>query len=188
MSALVVIVGVMVAALVVIGRALLVDETRGRIRRHATASVEATIASLPRELQDVWGEEWRADLQEVLSMPLTALLYARNLRVAARELVGDQGLVPAPASRTRGRERTTTRIERVLRGWTTRWPPLASERRVALERWLGRASREVVSWVTAVSALAAAAVGLFGDQATRLVVAVNGLVLALLTLSGRRRR
>jgi hypothetical protein len=79
--------GVIGGAVAVVIRALLVDETRGRIRRRVTAGVEATIASLPQELQDEWGEELRADLEEVLPMPLTALLYARNLRLAAQELV-----------------------------------------------------------------------------------------------------
>jgi hypothetical protein len=105
-------------AFVLVIRALLVDETRGRIRRRVAASVEATIASLPQALQDEWGEEWRADLDELLVMPLTALLYARNLRAAARELVGE-ALVPVGAASSqvnrRGGVRTASDSVRRLR-------------------------------------------------------------------------
>jgi hypothetical protein len=96
-TVLLVIAGAIVGAAIVIARALLVDETKGRLRRRVTESVEATIASLPPELREEWAEEWRGDLEEVLSMPLTALLFARNVRVAARELAGAQDVVPALA-------------------------------------------------------------------------------------------
>jgi hypothetical protein len=95
MTALVLIFGVLGATVVAISRALLADEARGRIHRHAAASVEATIASLPPGLQEEWADEWRADLDEYRSMPLTALVFARNLRVAVRQLVDEP--VPAPA-------------------------------------------------------------------------------------------
>lgn len=96
MTVLLFIGGVLGGAFIVIARALLVDEASGRIRRRVKESVEATIVSLPRELQEEWAEEWRADLDELLSMPLTALIYVRNLRAAARELVGEWEPVPAP--------------------------------------------------------------------------------------------
>lgn len=99
MTPLLLIVGAAVGGAVVIARALLVDETRGRLRRRVTASVEATIESLPPDVRDEWAEEWRADLEEVLAMPLTALAFARNLRLAARELVGDSVPVPSPVAR-----------------------------------------------------------------------------------------
>jgi hypothetical protein len=80
-----------VAALVVaIGRALALDEVRGRLQQRIRAHVESTIASLPSDLQAEWAEEWRAELEATISMPLAAIWFARNLSRGAVELSGDR--------------------------------------------------------------------------------------------------
>lgn len=86
MNILVVVVGTLVALVAIIARTLAVDEVRGYIRRRITASVDATIASLPPDLQKEWADEWRAELEDVISTPVTAALFARGLRRSAIEL------------------------------------------------------------------------------------------------------
>lgn len=76
----------LVGLLGLIAKALLVDEARGRLQRQIRADVEATIAALPIELQEEWGDEWRAELAAVISMPWTATKFARGLRQAADRL------------------------------------------------------------------------------------------------------
>jgi len=83
--------GILLAILLLLARALLVDEVRGRIRRRIAHHLEVTIASLSKELQDRWAEEWRADLAEVIQMPLEALKFARNVRRSAHQLAGEPG-------------------------------------------------------------------------------------------------
>ena len=77
---------VVLGLLVAIARAFAVDEARGYVQNRVRADVEATIASLPPELREEWGEEWRAELAAVISMPLTAIHFARGLRQAAARL------------------------------------------------------------------------------------------------------
>ena len=61
-----------------VGRALALDEMRGRLQQRIRARVEATIASLPAELQAEWADEWRAE-RAIISMPIAAMQFARNL-------------------------------------------------------------------------------------------------------------
>jgi len=77
----------------------------GRIERRITECVEATIATLPPELQDEWANEWRAELATMISAPATAGLFARGLRRSASDLLADR----APASAgTGGRMRSNS--------------------------------------------------------------------------------
>lgn len=79
-------------------RGLLGKEIQGRVERRITASVEATIASMPPELQAEWADEWRADLCELINkMPISAALFARNVRLSAKELVSVPALAAAGA-------------------------------------------------------------------------------------------
>lgn len=91
--------GFIATSVFVVVRALAVDELKGRVQRRVTASVEATIASLPSQLQDEWAEEWRSDLAVVISMPLTAIVFARGVRLSAIQFVADPVLAPAAARR-----------------------------------------------------------------------------------------
>jgi len=79
-------------------RALLVDETRGRVQRRVEASVEATIASLPAHLQAEWADEWRAELAATNSMPFTAARFARGLRHTANQLIEQRACSPIYAA------------------------------------------------------------------------------------------
>jgi hypothetical protein len=99
MSLLFVILGLVGAFLVVILKALAVDQVRGQIQRRITASVDAAIASLPDELQAEYAEDWRAELAAAISMPVTAARLARGLRQSAIELAGEPALAPAGARR-----------------------------------------------------------------------------------------
>jgi hypothetical protein len=83
---LLIVVGTLVALVAIIARTLAVDEVRGYIQRRITASVNAIIASLPPDLQQEWADEWRAELEDVISTPVTAALFARGLRRSAVEL------------------------------------------------------------------------------------------------------
>lgn len=83
-------------------RAVAVDEVRGRIQRRLRASVEATIASLPVEVQAEWGEEMRSDFEQVASMPLTALRFVVGLHEVAAALAGDPTPTSVDAQANRG--------------------------------------------------------------------------------------
>ena len=74
---------------VCVTRALMIDEIRGRIQRRIQTSLERTIASLPPELQDAWGAEWRAELAAVIEMPLSALRFVRGARRSTDHLVDE---------------------------------------------------------------------------------------------------
>ena len=93
MNILLVAAGLIAALILVIARTLAADEVRGRLQRRIKADVERTIESLTEELQDAWADEWRAELAAVLSMPLTAVIFARGLRQSAIKLMADT--VPA---------------------------------------------------------------------------------------------
>jgi DNA-binding CsgD family transcriptional regulator len=86
--------------LVAIARAFAVDEARGYLQNRVRANVEATIASLPPELQEEWGDEWRAEIAAVISMPLTAIRFARGLRKTAVQPVGRSEIEPETESKT----------------------------------------------------------------------------------------
>ncbi len=90
MSALLVMAGSATAVALVIVKALAVDEVRGRIQRRVAERLEATIATLPPELQREWADEWRAELRTVISMPIAAARLARGLRLSASELAGER--------------------------------------------------------------------------------------------------
>jgi hypothetical protein len=81
--------GVLLAILLLLARALVVDEVRGRMRRRIVHHLEVTIASLSKELRDGWAEEWRADLAEVIDMPLEAMKFVRNVRQSAHQLADE---------------------------------------------------------------------------------------------------
>jgi hypothetical protein len=70
------------------------DLRHGRLLalRLARSDIEATIASMPAELRDDWGEEWLAELEAVVEMPMMALFFALGLRRAARRLCEESGL------------------------------------------------------------------------------------------------
>ncbi|HTZ86151.1 MAG TPA: hypothetical protein VMB05_05735 [Solirubrobacteraceae bacterium] len=86
MNVLLPIVVTLAAGVITVVRALAVDEVRGYIQRRITASVDATIESLPPDLQEEWGDEWRAELSSVISSPVTAIKFALGLRLSALEL------------------------------------------------------------------------------------------------------
>jgi len=90
------IVGVVLALVLGLARALALDEIRARIQRRAEASVEVSIASLSPSLQEEWGAELRAELASMSSMPLTASAFARGLRRTVGQL--EEAALPAPAS------------------------------------------------------------------------------------------
>jgi hypothetical protein len=96
MSVLLAILGSVGAIALLVARSLAVDEIKGRLQRRITASVEATIAALPDELQAEWGDEWRAELAAVITMPLSAARFARGVRASAHELIAAEA--PAPAA------------------------------------------------------------------------------------------
>jgi hypothetical protein len=61
--------------------------------RLARSDVEATIASMPAELRDDWGEEWRAEFGAITDgAPTRAMFFALGLRRAARRLCDESGL------------------------------------------------------------------------------------------------
>lgn len=112
MSVVLIIGSIGLALMFAVLRALFVDETRGRIQRHAINSVEATIASLPLDLQEEWADEWRAELDAKVMMPLTALLFAQGLRRTARQLLNAPITVPVGATRAPRRSDTKMRSRR----------------------------------------------------------------------------
>jgi hypothetical protein len=83
---------------VLVLKALAVDEVKGRMQRRIRANVEATIATLPEELKAEYAEEWRAELDAIITMPLTASSFARGLRSSARELTATPALQPVEAT------------------------------------------------------------------------------------------
>lgn len=97
MNIVLVIVGLVAVFALTILKALAVDEVRGRIQRHTSASLEATIVSLPPELAAEWADEWRAELAAVISMPVTAARLARGLRHSASQLIGELPFAPVDA-------------------------------------------------------------------------------------------
>ncbi len=87
MSILLAVSAAFLGLVVLVVKALIVDEARGRVQRRVAASLEATIASLPIEIQEEWAEEWRGELAAAISMPWTAFAYVRNVRESAEQLV-----------------------------------------------------------------------------------------------------
>jgi hypothetical protein len=87
MSLLLLILGLPATLGVLVLKALAVDQVKGQIQRRITAILDATIASLTPELAAEWGDEWRAELAAVISMPITAARYAWGVRRTAREFI-----------------------------------------------------------------------------------------------------
>jgi hypothetical protein len=83
-------------------RVLVSSSGRPFALRVARSDIAETIASMPAELQDDWGEEWLAELEAVVAKPMTALSFAFGLRLAARRLCAESGL-DKPARRRRRR-------------------------------------------------------------------------------------
>jgi hypothetical protein len=131
MTVLLIVVGFVSGLILAFLRGLLGDEARGRVQRQIVASVEATIASLPQHLQDEWAEEWRSDLAETISLPITAAIFARNLRRSAAALgcARDTGQRTVPAELARN-------------DIASRSMPNGAPRRVAA-RWLSNMTRLV---------------------------------------------
>lgn len=94
MTLLLAIVALGVGFMVLLAKALAVDEAKGRIQRYLAARLNATIDSLPEDLQDEWADEWRAELAAVMSMPWTAYRFVSGVRAVAGELIGEPELVP----------------------------------------------------------------------------------------------
>jgi hypothetical protein len=86
-SILLLIIGTLAVLAGALARALVVDEIRGYIQRRITASVNATIESLPSDLQQKWADEWRAELGSTISSPLAAARFAIGLRRSSLDLV-----------------------------------------------------------------------------------------------------
>ncbi len=84
-----------VGLLIIVLKALAVDEVRGRVQRRIRQKLEATIESLPEEIQDEWADEWRAELAYLISMPIAAVAFVRGVRAAADQLVGEPVLAPS---------------------------------------------------------------------------------------------
>lgn len=83
------------AVLALVVRSLVADEARGRLARRLEGDLERTISALPIDLQDEWGDEWRAELAALQKMPLTAMSFVRGVARTAGGLVAD--LQPAGA-------------------------------------------------------------------------------------------
>ncbi len=137
MTPIVGVLAVIGALLLAVVRALVVDEAKGRLQRRIAADVEATIASLPPDLQEEWGEEWRADLDALRSMPFAALVYAHNLRRSGRTLIAER--VPSPVAtaavpRSRRPGLGARAVQRMTRRVAGRQRPLGVVSRDDLER------------------------------------------------------
>jgi hypothetical protein len=74
---------------VLIAKALVVDEARGRVQRRLSRHLETTIASLPEPVRDEWAEEWRNELAAITTMPFTAASFVRHVRQSASQMVGE---------------------------------------------------------------------------------------------------
>jgi hypothetical protein len=72
--------------LLVVLRAWLVAELSLKVQRRVRQHVKETIASASVEIQEEWGREWLADLEQVISAPISACKYARNLRRSAETM------------------------------------------------------------------------------------------------------
>jgi len=86
MNYVVVIVGLIICFALKALQALMIEEIRGRIERHACASVERAIASMPPQLQALRANKWRAEFATLESMPLSAIAFARRLQQRASRL------------------------------------------------------------------------------------------------------
>jgi hypothetical protein len=84
-------------------RSLAVDEIKGCVQSRMSASVEATIASLPDELQDEWAEEWRAELAANITMPLTTRSSRAGCAAAHNSSLLTRHSLRSPTATTRQR-------------------------------------------------------------------------------------
>jgi hypothetical protein len=97
-------IGAFVLSLVVlVARGLLTDEIKGRVQKRTRAHLDATLDALPAEVRACWEEEWRAELDANLGLPVTAWQLVCGIRRTAAELVGDAA--PAAAAQTPGARR-----------------------------------------------------------------------------------
>jgi hypothetical protein len=79
-------------------RSLVTKEIGGRFWRHVISTVASAIQKLPAEIRDDWTEEWWAELDAMSSMPLTAFVYAHELKLTATRLASnDEGEDELPA-------------------------------------------------------------------------------------------
>jgi hypothetical protein len=114
MSALLITGGLVLGFVLLVLRSLAVDQVRGQLQRCIRHDVESTIASLPPELQEEWAEEWRAELESVLTMPVTAMRFARGLRATTTDLLGQPEPVSSKIARTRRKTARSGPITRLL--------------------------------------------------------------------------
>lgn len=118
------------AALVVLGPlGLFAAGENGPIQRHAIATVEDTIASLPSELQAEFADEWREELAATLSTPIRATRVARDVRQRASRLTGESP--PSTAEDGDRRQRRSAGAP----GFEQRD---VGRRSLAPEKWMGR--------------------------------------------------
>jgi hypothetical protein len=89
-AALLVVAAVVGTIAVLIARTLAISEVKAQIQRRLRQQLEALIASLPDELQAEWGDEWRTELDIIISMPGTSMVFLRSLRRWCRELSGEK--------------------------------------------------------------------------------------------------
>lgn len=78
MSTLLVIGGAVASFVLLVARALAIDEVRGRLQQRIAKGLEDTIESMPDALRAEWAEEWRAELAAVQAMPDAAARSARR--------------------------------------------------------------------------------------------------------------
>jgi hypothetical protein len=155
---LLVILGLPAALAILVFKALAVDQVRGQIERRIRASVDATIASLPSGLAAEWEEEWRADLAETISMPVTAARYAWGLRQSARQLRSDAALARAGTVEQPQQRRREMKSILPLRRLTAEWVG-------GLGRWCRRNAAGVIALLLALTVSCLAVLEVLGaDQ------------------------
>jgi hypothetical protein len=94
------------AAIVVLGilRALFVSLLAGEVKAALAARlrqrVEAAALTLPYEVRDDVGNEWRAELEAFKERPIAALRFARGLRAAALDIAAQDALASRPSEET----------------------------------------------------------------------------------------
>lgn len=88
---------------VMVLKALAVGEAKGRIERCITRHLDATIAALPDDTRVEWAEEWRADLASIITMPLTATQFVREVRRSVAQLTREPLAEPPDVSASTSR-------------------------------------------------------------------------------------
>ncbi|HET7445377.1 MAG TPA: hypothetical protein VFJ57_12025 [Solirubrobacterales bacterium] len=179
MTTLLVIGGILLAFGVFVVRSLLLDELKGRMQRKARSKIEETINSLPVQLQDEWGPEWRAEVASMSSMPLSALAFARGVRKSAADLAGEAALGPpaaarneaaVPGRRRKGRGSRPSLLERLVGEGLRAMPVEALIRRVV----------SMVLWAGIIVFTLATTLGVFSEGLTWRTAVLLGLSLGVL--------